>query len=370
LLRGWEHLPSDGNWLAHGYLAGFQDLIDQAVQWCGKNAPELLVQNQQSLKRIFPLLDLPQFSIPKDLTNTSTREERTRFYHHEYQIKLLFGLATFVIDYLKKLRRSIVLTIDDASDMSATAKNLLKTFLRVPGSSEQIKFVLIDYRGTAFFEGATEIRFDRFSRDEIDDALSLSVTYPFEKISRIYESSRGNFLTARAIVECDRAGLPVVGYLDALTLIDLYLATKSSDERLESLRRYVDADCISDDVVLIRNYQTLGHHVADAEHLRCHSERLQQYLKGNGPLILVHAHSIRDPVHRLEALAEPSEILKCIGLYDTWFSYFGSVFSNPDLRRHGSGDEPANAVFINAAFVLYSLGCSKASVPYLCTRNR
>jgi tetratricopeptide (TPR) repeat protein len=364
-LKGWEHLHAKGNWLECGYLAGFQELIDQAIGWCESNAPQLLVQHQQSLKRIFPLLDLSQFTVPKDLTNTSTREERTRFYHHEYQIKLLFGLATFVLEYLSASQRSLVLEIDDASTMSATATNLLKTFVRIPGSADHLKLVLVDYQGTALHESAAEIRFNRYSRDEIERALSLSVTHPAEKIARIFESSRGNLMAARAVVECDHAGLPVVGYLEASALIDLYLATKSNDERLDMLRKYVDSNCSDEDLITIRNHQTLSADVVDGRHLRRHQECLQAYLEGRGPLVIIHAHSVRDPVRRLEALAEPSELLKCIGLYDTWFSYFAEIFSNADLRRHGTGDDPANAVFINAAFVLYALGCSKASVPYL-----
>lgn len=364
-LDGWAHHTANGNWLACGYLAGFQELVDRAVGWCENSAPGLLTKHQQSLKRILPLLDLPQFTVPKDLTNTSTREERTRFYHHEYQIKLLFGLATFVMEYLVRSQISLLLTIDDASNMSATATTLLKTFLRIPGSSDHLRFALIDYRDTVFHESAVEIRFGRYSRDELDGALSLSDRYSSERISLVFETSRGNFFAACAVVECDQAGLPVVGYLDASALMDLYLATKSIDERLDMLTKYVDSNCISKDFIAIRNHQTLSQDAVDREHLRRHEACLQSYLEGRGPLVLIHAHSLRDPVRRLKALAEPSELLKCIGLYDTWFSYFGAVFSDADLRRHGTGDDPANAVFINAAFVLYALGCSKASVPYL-----
>ena len=150
-----------------------------------------------------------------------------------------------------------------------------------------------------------------------------------------------------------------------MALVDLYLSTKTSDERRELLCEYVDADCVFEDLISIRNCETLPASAVDAEFSRRHRECLEKYLSGHGPLVLVHALSIRDPARRVEALAEPSELLKCIGLYDTWFSYFGAVFSNPDLRRHGSGSDLVNAAFINAAFVLYSLGCSKASVPYL-----
>lgn len=92
---------------------------------------------------------------------------------------------------------------------------------------------------------------------------------------------------------------------------------------------------------------------------------MTEYKAGISPLNTLHAQAIKNKYKRLAALAEPSEILKNIGLYDTWFTYFGEIFADPKLCRYGSGDEPSNATFINAAFVLYSLGCAKASAPYL-----
>lgn len=88
-------------------------------------------------------------------------------------------------------------------------------------------------------------------------------------------------------------------------------------------------------------------------------------MAGEAPLIMLHALSVRDKYKRLELLAEPSEILQSIGLYDLWFGYFSESFADPALRAYGSGDAPVNAAFISAAFVLYSLGCGRVSVPYL-----
>lgn len=94
---GWTVISDDGDWFTGGYLAGFQQIIEQSLAWCRNFSPALIVQYQQTLKRLYPLLDLPQFTVPKDLTNTASKDERTRFYHHEYQNKLLVGLSEFLI---------------------------------------------------------------------------------------------------------------------------------------------------------------------------------------------------------------------------------------------------------------------------------
>lgn len=364
-VSNWETLSANGNWHTFGYLAGLCVLVEQAIEWSEISAPELIVRHQNSLKRLFPLLQSQRFTIPKDLTNTSTKEERTRFYHHEYQLKLLFGIATFLNEYLERAHRQVLLIIDGADQMSPTTKNLIKTIARLSKSSEKLKLVLIDYADNLMFEGASEIRFARYSKDEMGAALSLWDVFSPEKVERVYEASQGNMISVRAILDCDAAGLPVAGYLDATAQVDLYLSTKSAEERRLMLIQYLDSDCAGDDLISARNCETMPPVFADEERLRRHRECLERYLNGDGPLVLLHALSISEPARRLEALAEPSELLKCIGLYDTWFSYFSSIFSNPELRRHGSGSDPANAAFINAAFVLYSLGCSKASVPYL-----
>ena len=54
-----------------------------------------------------------------------------------------------------------------------------------------------------------------------------------------------------------------------------------------------------------------------------------------------------------------------IGLYDTWFDFFAALFSSQELRRQGSGNDPINGLFINAAFVLYSMGYTAAALAFL-----
>jgi len=361
----WQIVLSDGDWFSAGYLGGFQEVVDQAIAWSSDNLPALLEEYQQTLKRLYPLIDRPQFTVQKDLTNTSTKEERTRFYHHEYQNKLLVGLSEFLIKAAKAQNSRTIVIIDHASRLSPTAKSLIKVLERLGGGPETFKFLLLDYEQSLFFSGAAEHIFGRYSEQDITAALALEDIYPPEKRNRIYTASQGNLLRAQAIVECDQAGIPVVGYLDPIALVDLYLSTKSRDERRMLLLDFISGNCKSEDLVAVRNYQTFDADEADQEHLRLHVKCMADYLSGAAPLVTLHAQSVRDKRKRLEALAEPSEILKSIGLYDTWFSYFAAIFADPDLRQHGSGNDPANATFINAAFVLYSLGCGRVSVPYL-----
>ena len=361
----WTPVFSDGDWSLNGYLAGFHDLIEQTLARCSDEHPELIVAYQQSIKRLFPLKASHLFTVPKDLTNTSTKEERTRFYHHDYQNKLLFGLAEFILAALRMKPMRTILVIDRASAMSATARSLIDILLRLPDSAANIKFVLIDPDESLFFEQAAEVRFPRCTEPEITAALQLEGRYPAEKMRSIYRASRGSIPLARAIVDCESAGLPVVGYIDPNTMIDLLLSTKTTEQRLAMAVAYIDSDCRSDDMIALRNYESLAAVDADREHLRRHAECMTAYFSGTAPLVTMHAHAIRDPSVRAEALVEASEVLKCIGLYDTWFSYFGRMFADPALRVQGSGDDGINACFINAAFVLYSLSCSNASAPYL-----
>src|SRR5258708_12258484 len=120
--KNWEHLAVSGNWLTRGYLAGFQELLDMALQWCDQNKPGIISRHEQSIKRIFPRYVSPHFKVPKDLTNTSSHDERTRFYHHEYQNKLLVGLSEFFLDYLPTTNIPVLLIINNTSSISPTPK--------------------------------------------------------------------------------------------------------------------------------------------------------------------------------------------------------------------------------------------------------
>ncbi len=361
----WDCRTVDGNWQRGGYLAGFQEVIDCALEWCGTNYPEAISKAQQSLKRLFPLCESPYFSLPKDLTNTSCRDERTRFYHHEYQNKLLVGISEFLIEYIQLTGTPILLKIDNASSMSPTALSLVQVVARQPASQRWIKFILIDYERALFLPNAMTLRCPPYSFEEFVCTLGFVDELPGEEARQIFMTSKGNPMIARAIITCEEAGVTSVGYLDSMAIVSLYLSTLDYAARRRLLSDYIQCDCESDDFIAVRNYEMFDSDVADQEHYERHVYQLAEYKSGLGPLKTLHALAIKDKFKRLDALAEPGEILKSIGLYDTWFTYFSEHFADPDLRLCGSGDDLTNAAFISAAFVLYSLGCGSVSSPFL-----
>ncbi|MGY4408028.1 tetratricopeptide repeat protein [Bradyrhizobium sp. USDA 3315] len=354
---------NDGDWRTGGYLAGLQRLIDEQLRWAAEKRPKLVEAAQQSLKRLFPLLVSNAFTVPKDLTNTSSKEERTRFYHHEYQNKLLVGLAEFLIKCAQERNERRIIVIDRAAALSSSAKNLIKLLVRLDDDARLFRFVLIDYEQRLYFQGASEVHFGRYSSQEMGPVLDRDLSV--EKQRQIYEASGGNPLIAEALSKCAAAGLPVIGYLDPIAIVDLYLASLTVGERHSLLKSYIESDCTTADLIAQRNYATFEHATADHLHEQLHRACLHRYLAAEAPLVMLHALSVRDKYKRLELLAEPSEILQSIGLYDLWFGYFGEIFADPALRAYGSGDAPVNAAYISAAFVLYSLGCGRVSVPYL-----
>ncbi|MCP3392167.1 tetratricopeptide repeat protein [Bradyrhizobium sp. CCGB12] len=359
-----SHLSvTDGDWRAGGYLAGLQKLIDAEVRWAAENVPKLVEAAQQSLKRLFPLLVCDAFTVPKDLTNTSSREERTRFYHHEYQNKLLVGLAEFLLKCARERDERHIIVIDRGAALSNPTRNLIKLLVRLDDDARLFRFVLIDYEQRLYFSDANEVHFGRYSSQELAPILDRDLTV--EKQRQIYEASGGNPLIAQALSKCDAAGLPVIGYLDPTATADLYLASLNIGERRSLLKSYIESDCTTPDLIAQRNYAVFEHATADHLHEQLHRACLDRYKAGEAPLVMLHALAVRDKYKRLELLAEPSEILQSIGLYDLWFGYFGEIVADPALRTYGSGDAPVNAAFISAAFVLYSLGCGRVSVPYL-----
>ncbi|MCB8878452.1 tetratricopeptide repeat protein [Acidisoma silvae] len=366
-LADWHVLSEDGNWTRSGYLGGFHDLIDEMLSWCHDHALEMITQYEQTLKRLFPLKDLPEFLVPKDLTNTSTKEERTRFYHHEYQNKLLVGLAEFLFESLQKREMPTVLIIEDASGISPTVNSLIRVLMRLQKHKDvyALKIVLLDYHSTLLLDGAVEFVFPKFSRVEMQAALDPVGNIAPEKLDRIYATSGGDLAIAEAVLLCDKNGIPVAGYLDAGSIADLYLSSLPSFERKSMTEEFIRNGCPHWEWLSQRNYALSGPDELDAAHRLHHLECMRAYWSGTSPLILCHGMAMSNKFERMEFLAEPCEILKSIGLYDTWFSFFSPLFADPDLRHHGSGNDDVNAVFINAAFVLYSLGCGSISVPYL-----
>lgn len=80
---------------------------------------------------------------------------------------------------------------------------------------------------------------------------------------------------------------------------------------------------------------------------------------------LVHYTSLSCEVEQLTSLSPIAIKLQEIGVYNTWFDLFSKYFTNHDLRNLPNGDELHNAVFVRMSFILYSLGVSKMSIPYL-----
>lgn len=362
---GWMEVVCNGNAYVNGYLAGFDKLFRLALKWCDTSNPTLIAKHEQSLKRLLPHYESRHFEVPKDLTHTSSRSERTRFFHHEYQNKLLVGAAEFLLDYVQASKDKVLLKIDCASSMSPTALSLLDICTRKTLTSELMRFVLFDYERQLFLPQAACLELPPYSYRDMAEIMHLEKHYSLATARRIYKTSRGNMRLARAVITCIQANIRQSGYLDVRAMVDLYLATRSHTEREVMLSKYIADDCTSDDYIHKRNYDTFCAKIADQQHLARHRTCMAAYRKGTSPLVLIHALSIKDKYKRLETLAEPSEALKDIGLYDTWFSFFAESFADSDLRRHGTGDDPANAALISGAFILYSLGCGAVSSPFL-----
>lgn len=363
---GWRVKVVAGDWRRSGYLCGFHDVTDDAMDWCSHHRASLITKHQQSLKRLLPSLESPHFSVPKDLTWTSQREERTRFYHHEYQGKLLFGLAEFLVEYHLESGLRSVICIDDAGKLSPTAVSLLQAISRLPGSRDTIKFVLADYDQRVFLDGAefesifaTPLEFSSFT-----SAMGL-VGAGEHKAKALYRVSRGNPMRGRAALRCEEGGIPIAANLELQTLVDLYLSTLDSSARSQMLASYVDVDCPPDDLIQLRNYETSDVVRRDALHTARHLTWSNLPRAREAPLVLFHALSIVDNAKRLACLTEASDLLQSVGLYDTWLSCFSELFADIELRGAGSGEDQQSGAFIGAAFVLYSLGAAKASIPYL-----
>ena len=362
-LPDWELLFANGSWLTGGYLSGLHDLIAQALMLSEVTAPSLIARHEQTLKRIWPTRPSAAYCVPKDLTNSSDRDERTRFYHHEYQNKLLVGLAEFLLDVLNVNGRSVVLAIDEACRLSPTSKSLIEIITRQKRSAKYLRFVLLDHDGTLFIPQAVTIPFSAYAKEDFDRHLDLARASRTQR-ELMYKLSRGNLRVGRALRHCLEHGMNTADHLSAESVVDFYLASLSASQRENLALEYV-RNGLSGDFIAQRNAETIAAALLDAENAHQHAIALEMYRKGEGPLVLAHALALSNKSQRVEALVEPCEILMGIGLYDTWFSFFATMFADPDLRTYGDGDGPVNGLFINAAFVLYAIGNPRVSAPFL-----
>jgi tetratricopeptide (TPR) repeat protein len=362
-LAGWNPYFADGCWLTGGYLAGLHELIAQVLTWAETSASHLVARHEQSLKRIWPTRQSTAYRVPKDLTNIADREERTRFYHYEYQNKLLVGLAEFLLDALCEADCSVLLVIDNAGRLSPTVESLIGVLTRLKRSIGRIRFILLDHGGTLFLPEAVTVSLSAYTQEEFERHLNLAYL-PGAQRELIYGLSGGNLRVGRAIAHCIEYGINTSNLRSPESIIDLYLAAVGFDERRELARRYLQNGFVGD-MIAQRNAETIAPSLLDVDKAHLHEIALQKYRMGDGPLVLAYALAMSDKSKRIETLVEPCEILMGIGLYDTWFSFFLPMFADPDLRAYGDGNGLVNGLFINAAFVLYAMGNVRVSTPFI-----
>jgi tetratricopeptide (TPR) repeat protein len=356
----WE-LDGDGH--AHGYLAGFEPFVWQLLDDAAIHHPALVAAHEQSLKRLWPRRDTPAYTLPRDLTSTSKRDERTRFYHHEYQNKLLVGLAEFILAVLAARNEQVALLIDNAHRLPPTSLSLLAIVRRLQGADAPLHFVLLDRIGNGRLDESPVIAMAPLTLAEFEAETDLAHLAPYQR-TVAYRQSGGNPATCAALATCLGQDFGKAAPLAVNTVIDLYLGTQSMEHRQELARDWVASAC-QGNLIAQRNAATLPAAVMDALHHAHHLLAWQRHAAGQGSLVLVHALAIQDPLRRLQALVEPCDVLMGIGLYDTWFAFFAELFSSTELRHQGSGDDPINGLFINTAFVLYSMGYTAAALAFL-----
>ncbi|QRM33191.1 tetratricopeptide repeat protein [Microvirga sp. VF16] len=360
---GREFLSTDGRLMTGGYLSGFHDLVINLLRWSELCHPSLVSKHEQTLKRILPTIDSAAFSVPRDLTNSSNWEERTRFYHHEYQMKLLVGLAEFLCEALSASSRRVLLLINDADQMSSTSRRLIDVLARLRRRSDALVLVLVAAPLRLDVQTDSVIAWPVLSQAVFEEELDLA-DIPKLQRDHIYALSRGNPNIGRALRTCWKAGILIDPHSSAEVAIDFYLASQTLARREELALDYIGGG-LTGDMIARRSAETLRTETIESYRVQRHETALAAFRRGEGPLVTAYALGLRDKFRRAEALAEPCEVLMGIGLYDTWFQFFSPLYADPDLRSYGTGDEPVNGLFINAAFVLYAMGGAPAAVPFL-----
>ncbi|MDI5925225.1 tetratricopeptide repeat protein [Rhizobium leguminosarum] len=356
-------IEASGNWRTEGYLAGFHELVDELLIWSEQSAPDLVARYEQSLKRLFPYRSSNCYRIPKDLTNSSDREERTRFYHNEYQNKLLVGLAEFLLEGLNLRQQTVVLVIDNADQLSITSKSLISIIARINPDATIIRFVLMDWNGTLFLPNAETVSASVFSRENFDLLLEICNS-PVDQREIIYQLSAGNIAKGQALLTCMRSGVNLSRSLAFLTILDLYLATLDVATKEDLAFEFVSGKRGSDKIAE-RCADTLRTPDLSRRFALAHATALQDFKLGNGVLRVCYAAALFDQDRSLDAIVDVCEILMEIGLYDTWFDIFSAHFSDHYARHSHDCNGRIAGLFINAAFVLYAMGNSTAAHPFL-----
>lgn len=369
----WGRLIVDnGHHLSQGYFGGFHELFDYIFSNCSKVCPELITAHEQAIKRLFPKLQSPHFKVPKDLTNTSEIEERTRFYHHEYQNKLLHDVFGFMAEYLEKAGERVTLIIDRADELSRTAESFFTIISRKADELDgRLRVIaLYDKSSSSLMVAHESINITPMITPMLSyEAMSLiQKALPGltdNEAASMWRCSKGNPAMLNRLIDCYKHDIKMFDYLDAKTHLDFLLSRLENVDRNQMLVDYIKNNCVSDDPLLQRVYETALTEAKDAAHRMYHSESYETYKRGEGRLRIIHALGVSDPMEQLDLLCDPSVELKAIGLYDTWMQFFSPYFTNDKMRKHGSGEDEWNNAFVNMAFILYSLGLAKISIPYL-----
>jgi tetratricopeptide (TPR) repeat protein len=360
-------LVEDAGKLTAGYFGGLYQLCIHALRDAEQRAPDVVQRHEHSLKRLFPFVACSGYATPPDLTNSASQDERTRFYHHEYQRKLLNGIYEFLLDYCQTSGRTFLLVLDNAEQLSRT----LLTFLRIVAHrrtlSRFVRIVLLfdEQTNLALADACEHVRFSPLTLDEAAELARLhDVRLKRSDLEAFWELSQGLPAKLAALLECHSAGPVLANYLSFDSILDFYLLSRGATFRRELLSRHVSEHCVSDDPIVVRNYETSDATARAALH-RAAIAHLQGKPDGEQYMRLIHYTSLGSAAEELQALTPVSIKLQEIGLYDTWLDVFAKYYTNDQLRTLGDGNEDSNAVFLRVAFILYSLGLSQLALPYL-----
>lgn len=365
-----ECWSAHGDKSSNGYCAGLYELYLSLFRDAEQNHQPLIHRHEQTLKRLFPFVESTAYVHEKDLTNLASQEERTRFYHHEYQEKLLHGLFEFLVDYFATTNRQIVLVIDQAHQLPQTTQTFLRIYTKRRDLQAGLRFILLcDEPLDIAIESVAEIvTIPRMSLPETKqwlDEQRVERDVPAYQLEQMWQIANGTPAKLIALFKCLSADLQVTSFLTFDTLLDFYLSLLGESERYKLLRAYIADHNTSDDPVLLRNYRLAKTELRDALHREQTAKMHRDNDQAGQILHLVHLLSLSDKVEQLVALAPVAIKLQEIGVYDTWFDMFSSYYIDPELRTLPNGDQPYNAVFVRMAFILYSLGLAKMSIPYL-----
>lgn len=359
-------LSANGDKVTHGYFAGWQALFDHALADAEVNAPELVAAAEQSIKRLFPHRESAAYRVPRDLTGVANRDERTRFYFHEYQDKLLNGVYEFLDSYLAAASGPHTLVIDNAERLSPTAMRMLDIVARRRTLCRRLTIVLLvnGEPDIVLAEHSAQVAVPPLTKQEARDLVAAwGFAAPAAKqADHLWRLAQGRPARLAALMRCADQRVSMPDYLTFETHVDLYLSLLGERSRYDLLERYVKDHCADDDPIAVRNYETFDPGTRERVH-----RAMLAGLAGDPDEVLhpVHHLSLNNVSDQMVALAPLSISLQEIGLYDTWFDLFSRFWADSQLRTLPGGGQEHNLVYLRMAFVLYSLGLAHVCIPYL-----